>query len=243
MLVLLKLFLAIFIPVLAFSLYSRKFANPFKLTFIFGKKGSGKSTYMVKLMLRYLKKGWLVYTDMQDVIIPNVRIINARDLENFAPAGNSVLFLGEVGITYDNRNYSKFPEGIRDLFKFERKYKFRCYMDSQSYDIDKKLRDVVDGMYLQSNIGNVIGLSRPIYKSISLTEPSADSESRIAEHLKFAPFWKWKVTWMPRYHKYFDSFSAPARPAIPYKEVTADKLTAKQELRKINRFWNRSKKH
>lgn len=243
MLFLFKFFLAIFIPVFAFCLYSRKFANPFKLTFIFGKKGSGKSTYMVKLMLRYLKKGWLVYTDMQDVIIPNVRIINARDLENFAPAGNSVLFLGEVGITYDNRNYSKFPEGIRDLFKFERKYKFRCYMDSQSYDIDKKLRDVVDGMYLQSNIGNVIGLSRPIYKSISLTEPSADSESRVAEHLKFAPFWKWKVTWMPRYHKYFDSFSAPARPAIPYKEVTADKLTAKQELRKINRFWNRSKKH
>lgn len=241
MIFLLKLFLAIFIPVLAFCLYSRRFANPYKLTFIFGKKGSGKSTYMVKLMLRYVKRGWNVYTDMSEVIIPGVRIIKSSDLVNFAPAGHSVLFLGEVGITYDNRNYSKFPEGLRDLFKFERKYKFRCYMDSQSYDIDKKLRDVVDGMYLQSNIGNVIGLSRPIYKSISLTEPSADSESRIAEHLKFAPFWKWKVTWMPRYHKYFDSFSAPARPAIPYRQVDDTAFNANKELRKLNRSWRRRK--
>lgn len=112
-------------------------------------------------------------------------------------------------------------------------------MDSQSYDIDKKLRDVVDGMYLQSNIGNVIGLSRPIYKSISLTEPSADSESRIAEHLKFAPFWKWKITWMPRYHKYFDSFSAPARPAIPYRLVDDSVFNAHKELRKLNRKWRK----
>lgn len=241
MLFLLKVFLVIFIPVLLFSLYSRKYNNPFKLTFIFGKKGSGKSTYMVKLMLRYLKRGWAVYTDMSDVIIPGVRIINSRHLETFAPAQNSVLFLGEVGITYDNRNYSKFPEGIRDLFKFERKYKFRCYMDSQSYDIDKKLRDVVDGMILQSNIGNVLAISRPIVKSVSLTEPSADSESRIAEKLKFAPIWRWKFTWLPRYFKYFDSFSAPARPVIPCQVVGSEAFDAKQELRKLNRKWRKNK--
>lgn len=239
MLFLFKLFLAIFIPVFAFCMYSRRFANPFKLTFIFGKKGSGKSTYMVKLMLRYLKRGWLVYTDMAEVIIPGVRIIKAADLVNFAPEGNSVLFLGEVGVTYDNRNFAKFPEGLRDLFKFERKYKFRCYMDSQSYDIDKKLRDLVDGMYLQTNIGNVIGLSRPIYKSVTLTEPSSESESRIAEKLKFAPVWKWKVTWMPKYHKYFDSFSAPARPKIAFRVVTPDAFNAQQELRKLNRKWRK----
>lgn len=241
MLFLLKVFLVIFIPVLLFALYSRKYNNPFKLTFIFGKKGSGKSTYMVKLMLRYLKRGWAVYTDMSDVIIPGVRIINSRHLENFAPAQDSVLFLGEVGITYDNRNYSKFPEGIRDLFKFERKYKFRCYMDSQSYDIDKKLRDLVDGMVLQSNIGNVIGIGRPIYKKDGIVDSTGESESRVVQNLRFAPVWKWHFTWLPKYHIYFDSFSAPARPQIPCQVVGPDAFNAKKELRKLNRKWRKNK--
>lgn len=241
MLFLFKVFLVVFIPVLLFSLYSRKYNNPFKLTFIFGKKGSGKSTYMVKLMLRYLKRGWAVYTDMSDVIIPGVRIIDSRYLEKCAPECNAALFLGEAGITYDNRNYSKFPDGVRDLFKFERKYKFRCYMDSQSYDIDKKIRDVVDGMILQSNIGNVLAISRPIVKTVDLTDPSADHESRVAEKLKFAPIWRWKFTWLPRYFKYFDSFSAPARPPLPYLTVGPEVLTAKQELRTLNRKWRKNK--
>lgn len=241
MIFLLKLFLAIFIPVFAFCLYSAKFRNPYKLTFIFGKKGSGKSTYMVKQMLKYQKKGWTIYTDMADVIIPNVRIINSAQLAKFVPTENSAMFLGEVGITYDNRNHEHFPSGVRDLLKFERKYKFVCFMDSQSYDVDKKIRDVVDGMILQTNIGNVIGVSRPILKQVSLTEPSADHESRICEKLKFAPIWRWKFTWMPRYHKYFDSFSAPARPELPFTEVSPDTFNARMELRKLNRKWRKGK--
>lgn len=239
MLFLFKVFLAIFIPVLLFSLYSRKFNNPFKLFFIMGKKGSGKSTLMVKKMLKYLRRGWLVYTDMSEVIVPGVRLIKAKDLEKFAPAYHSVVFLGEVGITYDNRNFSKFPEGVRDLFKFERKYKFRCYMDSQSYDIDKKLRDLVDGIYFQSNIGNLIGISRPIRVSVEPADSSQNSDACFVEKLTFAPIWKWEFTWLPRYFKYFDSFSAPARPMIPCQVVGSEAFDAKQELRKLNRKWRK----
>ena len=46
----------------SFQYLSNKYNNPNKLIFIFGKKGSGKSTYMVSLMLQHLKKGWNVYT-------------------------------------------------------------------------------------------------------------------------------------------------------------------------------------
>lgn len=195
----------------------RRYGNPYSLTFIFGKKGSGKSCLMIHEMKRYLKRGWTVYTDMQDCRLDGVRIIDADALKSFTPEQNSFLALEEVGITFDNRNFKNFDNGFRDFFKFQRKYRVRCIMNSQSFDIDLKIRSVVDSMILQTNILNCISVSRPIRRSITLTEPSAERDSRIADRLRFGPIWTWKFYWMPHYFKYFDSFSAPPRAEIPYR--------------------------
>lgn len=218
----------VFALIIGFNLYTRRFRNPYKLVFIFGKKGAGKSTLMVKEMLRHAKRGWIIYTDMADCLVPGARIIKALDLATFAPPPHSCLFLEEVGITFDNRKYKSFDDGLRDFMKFMRKYKCKCYMNSQSYDVDKKVRDVVDSMILQTSVADCISISRPILKSVTLTEPSAEAESRIAEKLKFAGIWHWKFMWMPHYHRYFDSFAAPAREPIPYTEV-------KKELAELRR--------
>lgn len=212
------IFLAIFVP---YSVLSRKYANPFKLFFIFGKKGAGKSLYMVKLMLRYLKRGWSVYTDISNINIPGVRIISAMDLSAYAPEPKAAIFLDEAGILFDNRNFKNFDAGLRDFFKLQRKYKCRVYLNSQSFDIDKKIRDVTDAMGLMVSLGNVISVYRPIRRSITLTAPSADSESRIADKLSFESIFHWKFTFMPRYFKYFDSYAAPVRPVIPFEEIPA----------------------
>lgn len=239
LLFLLKLFLWIFIPIFLFALYARRYRNPFKNIFIFGKKGSGKSTLMVKYMLKYKKKGWNIYTDIKDCIVPGVRIIRASDLAVFTPERNSAVFLDEVGISFDKRNFDKFPPGLRDFFKFQRKYRVLLYQNSQSYDVDIKIRDCVDGMILQSCIAGVIGVSRPVVKTVTLTAPDGSHESRIAEQLKFAPIWRWRLTWLPKYFKYFDSFDAPPRDPIHFTEITSDMYQAKQELRKLNRSFKR----
>lgn len=220
--------LVFFLSILIFYIYSRRFANPYKLIFIFGKKGAGKSTLMVKEMLRHQKAGWTIYTDMPDCLVPGARIIKALDLAYFVPEPHSCLFLEEVGITFDNRNFKTFHEGLRDFMKFQRKYKCKCYMNSQSYDVDKKIRDVVDGMVLMTSIADCIAVCRPIRKSVTLTEPSAEKESRIAEKLMFASIFSWSFMWMPRYHEYFDSFSAPPRDPIPFELITRELI----ELRK-----------
>ena len=49
---------------------TRKYLNPYKLYLVFGKKGSGKSTYLVKLARKHLKKGWIVYTNMEELFMP-----------------------------------------------------------------------------------------------------------------------------------------------------------------------------
>lgn len=217
-----------------FSVQSRRYNNPYRLIFIFGKKGAGKSLYMVKQMMKYLKKGWTVYTDIDNCNLPGVRIMNAMDLSEFAPVENSAIFLDEAGILFDNRNFKNFNSGLRDFFKLQRKYKCRVFLNSQSFDIDKKIRDVTDHMGLIVSVGNVFSIYRPIRRSITLTQPSAEAESRIADKLSFESLFKWQITYLPKYFKYFDSFAAPERPPLPFNEIVAD-LTDKNVRRSLRR--------
>lgn len=219
---------------LVFTALSKKYNNPYRLYFLFGKKGAGKSLYMVKLMIRYLKKGWTVYSDIDCLNLPGVRLISASDLGKFRPVEHSAIFLDEAGILFDNRNFKNFDAGLRDFFKLQRKYRCRVYLNSQSFDIDKKIRDVVDHMALVVNIGNIFSVYRPIKRSITLTEPSAEAESRIADRLSFESIFRWKITYLPRFFRYFDSFDAPFREEIPYRAVVAD-LTSKNVKKTLKR--------
>lgn len=217
---LLFIFLGILLFFFLLSVLTRKWRNPYKLYLIFGKKGSGKSTYLVKLALRYMKKNYTIYTNMPDMMLPGVRLIDTDKIGDFVPVCDSLLLLDEVGMIWDNRNYKSFKPSVRDFFKLQRHYKVICYLASQTFDVDKKLRDLTDGMILNVNVFNVISLGRPIRRSITLTESTSEAESRIAENLKFAPLWRWKLTWIPRYAKYFKSFTVPKMPELPFFELT-----------------------
>lgn len=203
-------------------LLNRKFYNPYRCTFVFGKKGAGKSCFMVRQMHRYLRAGWNVYTDMEDIKIPGVRIISIKDLETFRPEPHSLVCLDEVGVSMDNRSFKSFPPGLRDFFKYVRKMQIAVIMNSQAYDVDKKVRDTTDSLLLLQSVGSLFCFARPILRSVTLTQPSADSESRIADLLRFAFLFDWKVYYMPSYFRYFDSKSMPPRELVPYQEVVSD---------------------
>lgn len=201
----------------------RKYNNPYKLIFVFGKKGSGKSCYLVHEILKHKKKGWNVYSDFP-VNINGVRLINADDLKTFKPVANSLVVLDEVGLTWNNRNFKNFSDGLTEYIKLQRHFCVKMIVCSQSWDADKKLRDCTDSMILQSNLLNCISIGRPIIRSVTLTEPTSEAESRIADSLKFDKIWHWKFYWMPKYFKYFDSHSVPFREEIPYTEMYSTSL-------------------
>ena len=217
------IFISIFFFVLpvVFSVLTRSFLNPYKLHFIFGKKGSGKSTRMVQLMLHYLKKGWAVYTDMNDIALPGVRVIDPSQLGDYVPSQNSALFLDEAGILFDSRNFKNFKPSLRDFFKLQRHYRCVVYMNSQSFDVDKKIRDLTDYMYLQVNLFRVFSVGKRIDKKVALVQSTSQGDSRIAEDLKFSPFWTWTWTFIPKYTKYFKSFQVPDLPELSYKEIVS----------------------
>ena len=212
-----KYVLLFVVAAFCYSLAVRKYKNPYKLFMVFGKKGSGKSSYLVRQAIRYQKKGYIVYTNMSDCCLQDIRIIDPDRIGDFVPVANSVLLLDEVGMLYDNRNYRNFKPSVRDFFKLQRHYKVICYLASQSFDIDKKLRDLTDEMFLISNVATAFSLVRPIRKTVTLTEATAEGESRIAENLKFRFFTSWRLYWIPSTIKYFESFKVPEKEELKYQ--------------------------
>lgn len=222
MLTLLKIIIVFYALMGVFNFVTRKYVNPYKLYLVFGKKGSGKSTYLTRVALTYLRKGWKVYTNMPDMSIPGVRYYDTDHIGYFTPDENSCMLLDEVGMIFDNRDFKNFKPSVRDFFKLQRHRKLVIYMASQTFDVEKKIRDLTDGMFLQTNIFRVFTLGRRIRRSITLMEAQGESESRIVENLKWAPFWEWTLTFIPKYAGKFDSSITPELKPMPYKEVPGE---------------------
>lgn len=215
----LKILLVVPVLILLLNFRYRSLNNPYKLYMVFGKKGSGKSTYLCKLAKSYLNKKYIVYTNMTDCKIPGVRLIDPEKLGDFVPEPRSCVLLDEVGMLYDNRNFKSFKPSVRDFFKLQRHYHCIVFLASQSFDVDKKLRDLTDRMFLVNALFPWLSLVRPITKKIGLVEASSQGESRIVDNLKFGSIFSWKLIFIPKYVKSFDSFLAPQKPYLEYEIV------------------------
>lgn len=207
---------------------------------IFGKKGSGKSTTLTKYALQHSKKGWTVYSTE---VIPGTYLLPADDIgrvqlvdfnykefnaddyqgidrffkiimQKISPNRPKILLLvDEVGMIWDNRNFKNFRTDVRDFFKLQRHYHVKCVLFSQTFDIDKKLRDLTDSMYLQKNLFRVFTYGKKIRKSITINNNTDDGgrldESFEYEPFIFFPFGSRTLTFIPKWSKYFRSFDAP----------------------------------
>ena len=198
---------------------TKKYCNPYKLIMIFGKKGCGKTTDICKKSMKYLRKGYSVYTTEY---IPGTYHIEYTDIGRVQYPRKSVIFIDEVGMIWDNREFKSFSKDVRNYFKLQRHYGHRVYLYSQCFDIDKKLRDLCDELYIMKSYFNCISVSKRIKKDLTIVEAYGEAESRITDDLKVVPWiipGSRKFTYLPRYHKYFDSFAAPE---LEYKEYVAE---------------------
>lgn len=211
--------LVITLAILFFCIYfAKKYSNPYKLYFIFGKKGSGKSTYLTKKAIQYIKKGKKVYST---TYVPGAYQFDVNLIGTHTFLEDSVIFIDEVGMIWDNRDYKNFRQDVRDYFKMQRQYRNIVYLFSQTFDVDVKLRNLTDSMYLCTCHMNFISVARKIKRDITITAPTGDSESRIADSLEFqSPLWSLfgaktiVFTFIPRWTKYFKSFNPPELPFV-----------------------------
>lgn len=217
---------------------TRKFLNPYKLIFIFGKKGSGKSTLLTKYALMYLKRGWNVYSTEN---CPGTFRISPSDVGYAYFPPRSVIIVDEVGMIWDNRGFKSFPPEVRDYFKLQRHYKHCVILASQTFDVDKKIRDLSDEMYLVEKKFRVFSYAKKILRKTVLLESTASQggESRISEDLVFDSlllFWAGsrRFTYIPKYTKYFDSFHTPELPRRDFEKVPDLVIPVKNRLRFVH---------
>lgn len=204
---------------LLFHFSTKKFVNPYKLVFCFGKKGSGKSTHLSKIAYKSLIKGKKVYsTEHIDIVHKGKSYstidINPRKIYNYSFEEGSVILIDEVSLIWSNRDFAKMDKKVIEWFRYQRHYKVSCYLFSQSFDIDKKLRDLTDDFQLVTKFARVWSISRHMVRKPVVVHPSAEAPARIDDDiiedgLLLAPFGGMSIAFIPYWAKLFDSFKKP----------------------------------
>lgn len=225
-----KFFVCMMLVLLIWHLTTRKYLNPYKLTFVFGKKGSGKNTYLTKVAYQHMAKGWRVYSNTP---IPGCYQISPEDIGRFMIPPESVVLLDEVGLIWHSRDHKTFPKHVLRWFKLQRHYHVKVYMTSQDFDCDKALRILADDMYLLVEKLRVWSYGKRIIKYPDLVSTSGEgSEKRLSDQLKFDSllfFWCGSriLTWIPRWVKYFDSFYTDPLPVKDFPVHAPEKAPRK----------------
>lgn len=212
---------------------SLDYKNPYKLIMLFGKKGSGKNTLLTKWSIMYNKLGYTVFSDSE---IFNTYKLDTDWIGKYDFPKNSVLLIQEAGITWNNRDFKSFPKEVTKFFKLQRHKGVIVVLASQSFDVDKKLRDLTDEMYLITNFMRIFSVAKRINKKITISKADdgdSNSESWLTESYSFdLPFF-WKFTYIPRYIKYFNSFEAEDFPMV---QSTKYEYNNSAELYKETRY-------
>lgn len=205
--------LLVFIFIFVFCFITRNYVNPYKLIFVFGKKGSGKSTLLTKLAIRYSRRKWSVFTTEN---IPGTNNISDPRLifsMNFPP--KSCIFIDEVSLIWDNRDFKNMDKRVIEWFRYQRHHKCRVYFFSQTFDIDKKLRDLADDMFLVNKYFRVFVVAKHIVRKPVVVHPSPDAPARIDDDMVVdSPlFWLFGgriSAFIPYWAKFFDSHKLPS---------------------------------
>lgn len=152
--------------------------NRYKMYGVFGKPGSGKSTFLTSLAYKHVKNGWIVYSDDPTINIDGVQYFDSMAFKNgeWLPDGRKgkpsyintkdkngnsngeinkedkdiILLFDEMGSLYNNRDFKTnlTPETLR-FWKEHRHKRVKVIYGSQSYkDTDLKVRQLSDQLWL-----------------------------------------------------------------------------------------------
>lgn len=205
----------VFVAVFGFVAYSKQFSNPYLIEYYVGVRGSGKSTLATKEAIAFQKKGHRVYSNFE---IFGCYKIDPHDVGFYRLPPESVLLLDEVSLIWSNRDFKSFPREVEAFFRYARKYRIYCRLYSQNFDVDAKVRGLVDSIFILVKVANVFTLAKRVKRTLVLHQSSKDddgvrvAEGFVSENYSYDLPSTWKICFIPRWVKFFNSFEAPDLP-------------------------------
>lgn len=197
----------IFDIILLFHLFTRKYVSPYTFTIVFGKKGSGKSCSMQKDLKKHKKNGWTCYAD-SNTDLPFVQRIDAKFLFTYKFPKNSLVVIDEVNLLWDNRDFKSFDPRIQKFFREQRKHKVKIIAYSQTFDCDKKLRDLADRLAVQKKFMRVWTSRRYYVKTprVISAEQARDTSRIVDDYIKVSMFFGGlDITFIPKHIKDYNT--------------------------------------
>lgn len=176
------------------------------LYFMFGKKGAGKSCLLARLAREGKKKGMVVFTTIP---LHGTFLFNPRDFGKFEFPENSLCLMDEVNMFWDNRNFKNFEDFTQNLLRDQRHYGLTVFMFSQSFDVDRKIKTLADGLFIVKRISRWFSYVKTIDKDFIVTKPTDYGGSDISFGMWIRPFVlkdARNIVFLPRYWHDYDSF-------------------------------------
>lgn len=244
-----RIVLFLIISVLVFDRLTAKYkdSTDYTLDLYVGKKGSGKTTILTSLAIKYLKLGREVYSNYE---IPGCHCYDSRFIGKYDFPENSVILLDEVGLAFNSRDFKNFEFNKIEWFKLQRHHKCKVILATQSpTDFDKILRELVDHAYLCKKMLRVFIMVRPVGKRLNINNNNVGDNA--GGQFVFEYFFNGlpSIVFIPRWVPFFDSFSVPQKKAlinskyIAMSDTSADLATLKGYLKfKISEFYQFMKK-
>lgn len=214
--------LALLIGLIIWHFLTRKYINPYTMDLYIANKGAGKSCTLAKNALKASKRGQTVYSNTEDINVENVRVYDTFDLGRYS-VEKAYILVDEVSLFFDNRNYKNTSKEFIQWLRSIRHDRLCVDLFTQSYDCDKKIRTMCDNIYIGYRYFRVLTVWRRLRKNVAIREAAMDASSQIVDNLNFTPWWipgSIKITYIPKYIKYFDSFKKLQNDQEPLKYKT-----------------------
>ena len=201
------LIVILFAIIYTFHFLTKKYVSPYTFTVIFGKKGAGKSCSMQKDLKKHHKRGWHCYAD-SNTDLPFVKKINAKSIYTYHFPKNSFIVIDEVNLLWDNRNFKSFDDKVQKWFREQRKHQCKVMAYSQTFDCDKKLRDLADKLAIQKKFIRIWTSRRYYVKTPRvISAQDARDTSKIVDDYVRVPFLfgGLDITYIPKYIRCYNT--------------------------------------
>ena len=226
---LLKIIMYIICAMYIFLYMTKPYKNKYVIDMYIGGIGSGKTTSIVQYAYK-VNKGktpWKrVYCNVPSIhgtyyfdFKSMIKELN-EDYCPFPP--DSCVCIDEGGIEMFSRNFKAFDMELVKLFKLVRHHKLYVRIYSQSFDIDKVVRNLVSNLYLTKKLFNVLAWHRPIRKKLGIAQDE-DGNGQLVDTYEYDfPLFS-HFTYIPRWVQFFDSYAVEKEVNEVYTYTPYDK--------------------